>query len=602
MAPTSKRPPRRIAASVMLDPRGVAGVLPTRGGGGRPWDLYRQVPELRSAIEWLANAISRADLYVARRTAKGVERVDDPAAIGVLDDLFGPGSGASQSDLLKRIVTHLEAAGETYLVPISDPQTGPRWVACSTLEIRSTGGCIEVQTDINTWTPATGKALRIWHPDSVQSWRADSPILAVEPVLQTIIALTARATAIGESRLAGSGIFCISDNLSVEMPSSEGSVNPVRSRDVVTALEDAMLEPMQDRGLASAVVPIILVGPKEDLPTQDSFINLASPLDEKAREQLDHYLRRMANSLGLPPEMVLGLGESNHWNAYVIVDQAVTTSIEPRTDTITSALTTGYARPRWRELRIKDADNLFIAADLTDLTVRPDRSEAAGRARQQGLITDEAWALHTGFDQSVLPTGEERKRMILEKVLASDPSAAPWILPELGIHILGYTTGEGGPARAREESAPADPVPALDTPRPSEPRSTDPGEPPRPVMSALGVEETLITAVEAAAIRVLERSGGRLRKAIPRSDRGQYVNTPTLELHTALPVTADIKASILAGAYKPWEETLPHLVPIVATYVEYLIDHRIPHSRELLTEAMVDRLIDLLPAQETACA
>jgi len=607
--PTRKKPLRRIAASALLDPRGVAGVIPVRGEGARPWDLYRQVPELRSGIEWLANAISRADLYVARRTPDGLKKVDGERENLVLDELFG--TGPSQSDMLKRIVTHLEGAGETYLVPYRDPEEGDVWYAASTLEIRTMANRVEVQVDTSEWLPATGEVLRIWYPDPVQGWRADSPVVAMESVLRTIIALTARTTAIGESRLAGNGILPLADTLSVEIPASEGTANPVRSRDVVGALEDAMVAPMTDRGLVSTVVPLIIVGPKEDLPTKDSWINMMSPLDERAVEQLEQYLRRMATSMGIPPEIILGLGESNHWNAYVIIDQAVNVSVEPRTDVITSALTTGYARPRWRKLGV-DGSDLVIAANLTDLTVKPDRSEAAERARAQGLMTDEAWALHVGFDESVIPKGEERRRIILERVLFADPAAAPWILPALGIEVPGYTTTEPPATPLAPRPATTPPVPdgaemlagdAPDAGGPPTPQNSDPGEPERPVTASLSsVEDTVLAAIESAVLRVLERANNRLVKNIPRSERGDLAEVATIDLHTKLPVTADLKAKMLRGAYESWADTMPRLVPLVSSYVEYLIDNQLPHSREFLAETLIDRLPEHMPTEAVRCA
>jgi hypothetical protein len=598
--PMKTRPQRRIVASAMLDPRGVAGVIPVRGEGSRPWDLYRQVPELRSGIEWLANAISRADLYIARRTDQGLEQVDDPRVTEIIDRVFG--SGPSQSDMLKRMVVHLEVAGETYIVPYEDDAGDEVFVSASTLEIRSSGGRIEVQVDTSQWKPATGKALRIWYPDPVQAWRADSAVVAMEPVLRTIIAITSRTTAIGESRLAGNGILPLADTLSVEMPSSEGDANPVRSRDVVSALEDAMVTPMTDRGLVSSVVPLILVGPKEDLPTKDSWINMASPLDEQAADQLEQYLRRMATSLGLPPEIVLGLGESNHWNAYIITDMAVVTSVEPRTDVITSALTTGFLRPTLRQLGYEDWADMQVAADLSDLTIKPDRSEAADRARQQGLMTNEAWARHMGFDESVIPTGEERKQIILERLLIADPTTAPWVLPEIGIEVPGFTTTEPAPQVAQAET-PADSgtVPEIEpaTSDDGRPDETNPGNPGEPVMQAVAsltsVEDTVLAAIESAVLRVLERSNMRLMKNVSRTQRAGLKDVQIIDLHTHIPVTAELKEKMLRGAYDSWSETMPRLVPLVSEYVNYLIDNQLQHSREFLAETLIDRLGDYMP-------
>lgn len=577
-----RRVPRSAisAASQRLTPSPTGPVLTSTGSGSRPWELYRQVPELRSGIEWIANNVSRADLYVARRTPEGLERVEDPEIAGLLDPVLG--STATQGTILKRVFTHLEAAGETFLAPVrGDAGIEYRAVSSSEMQLRASGP--EIAIGPNEYAPTVGPLVRIWYPDPVLSYQAESPIVAMESILLQVISLTARMTAVADSRTAGNGVLGLPDSMTALAPASEGSPNPVRTPDVASSLEEAMLTPMADRGAASAVVPLLLTGTPEEIEAM-RLLHLFSPLDEKAPDQLDQALRRMAISMALPPEIILGLGDTNHWSAATIVEEAISSAIEPRVDTVASALTTSYLRPRLTELRI-DPDELVVAFDLSDLKTRPDRSDQAERARERGLLTDEAWARHVGFDRSDMPTGQERERIILESVLHRDPSTAPWVLPLLGIDVPDTATPAEETATDEEQTAPPPEGEEPDT----VPESTDDRQPPRPATASIAPtdpDDLLVAAVESGVLRVLEYGGNRLYRTIPRGDRASLRDVPRIELHAHLPITEDTKAQMLAGTLDTWESQMPELAPLISSYVTYLLDHQVPHSRELLRDTL----------------
>lgn len=580
--PGRRRIPRATvsAASQRITPSPTGPVLTSTGAGTRPWELYRQVPELRSGIEWIANNVSRADLYVARRTPEGLERVDDPKIAGLLDPVLG--STATQGTILKRIFMHLEAAGETFLAPVQgEAGTEYRAVSSSQLQLRPSG--TEVAVGPSEYKPTTGPLVRIWYPDPVLSYVAESPIVAMETILLQVIALTARMTAIADSRTAGNGILGLPDSLTALAPASEGSANPVRTPDMVSALEEAMLTPMADRGTASAVVPLMLTGSPEEIDAIRR-IDLFSPLDERAPDQLDQALRRMARSMGVHPEIILGLGDTNHWSAATIVEESINSAIEPRVDTVASAFTTSYLRPRLAELRLNPAEYV-VAFDLTDLKTRPDRSDQAERARDRGLLTDEAWARHVGFDRSDMPTGRERERIILEGLLHREPSTAPWVLPLLGIDVPETATStEEATAEEEQTGRPPD----GEEPDPG-PESTDDRQPSRPATASIAPtdpNDLLVAAVESGVLRVLEYGGNRLYRTIPRGDRAGLRDVPRIDLHAHLPITEDTKTQMLAGTLDTWESQMPELAPLISSYVNYLLDHRLPHSRELLRDTL----------------
>ncbi|TXS78689.1 hypothetical protein EAO76_10035 [Streptomyces sp. sk2.1] len=542
-----------------------------RGGGQtRPWELFRMVPELGSALNLIADSTSRADLYVAERTPEGLVRSTDPEVVKLLDPVLG--SSATQGEAIRRLSLLLEVTGEAYLVP-----TEYGYQVANRTEISTVGGTVGVCVDQDEVLQATGDPLRIWYSDPERSWLPYSVVLAMEPILENIAAIQARMLAVSESRAAGNGLVVIPDELNVITPPAGGpetGVNQPVTNDVAGALESAMLTPMGDRGDVSAVVPLLLSGPGEHL-SKIVRIDLSSPLDKDAPAQLELGLRRMAVSLSVPPELVTGLGATNHWSAATIREEAVTTAFEPRVDALADALTHCYLRPQLTKLGL-DPTRYVVAYDLTDLKVRPDRSAQADKAHDAGLLTDEAWARHVGFEVSDMPTGSERTRLLLESVLRRDPKTAVWVLPALGIDV------------EVPESAGAAPS-GVETPEDAETFEESAGTEPleRPVTAGLDPEEALLAAVESAVLRVLERTGNRLVGRAPREMRADLKAVPLTAVHAHLPpMTVDIRDRALKGAFDTWDVHLPWLAPVVRSYVEHLMNSQQPHSQELLREVI----------------
>lgn len=550
------------------------GILPVRGGGqSRAWELFRMVPELGSALNLIADSTSRADFYVAERTPDGLVRSADPDVARLLDPVLG--SSATQGEAIRRLSLLLEVTGEAYLVPTEDG-----YQVANRSEITTVGGTVGVCVDQDEVLQATGDPLRIWYSDPERSWMPYSVVLAMEPILENIAALQARMLAVSESRAAGNGIVAVPDELNVISAPAGGpetGVNQPVTNDVAGALESAMLTPMGDRGDVSAVVPLLLSGPGEHLKGIVR-IDLSSPLDKEAPAHLEMNFRRVSVALSLPPELVTGLGSTNHWSAATIREEAVTTAFEPRVDAFADALTHCYLRPRITEKGL-DPTRHVVAYDLTDLKVRPDRSAQADKAHDGAFLTDEAWARHVGFEVSDIPTGEERRRLLLEMVLRNDPGSASWVLPALGIDVDVPEAAAAPVESISVKSVSAEPETF------EESAGTEPLE--RPVTAGLDPEEALLAAVESAVLRVLERTGNRLVGKAPRELRADLKTIPLTAVHAHLPpMTVDIRDKALQGAFDTWDVHLPWLAPVVRSYVEHLMDSRQPHSQELLREVI----------------
>jgi hypothetical protein len=284
------------------------------------WDYYDAIGELRYASNWLGNALSRATLYVAKTPDQGgqPERVEDDEAQQALYALAGGLAG--QSEMLKAFGIHLTIAGDCYLVGFNDPKTKvQRWVVRSPEEVNAYPGTVIIKIDGTTLTlPEDDVALiRIWRPHPRRSWEADSPTRGVLPVLYELERLTQMVAAQANSRLAGAGLLIIPAEFDFPTPPGypgDADSNPQVSKlqSFVNRLGHAMITPVTDRSDPNSVVPVIVTAPGDQIGNV-KLIQFWTPLDGQAIELRKEAIRRFALGMDMPPEILLGMGGTNHW-------------------------------------------------------------------------------------------------------------------------------------------------------------------------------------------------------------------------------------------------------------------------------------------------
>jgi hypothetical protein len=596
------------------------------------WARFDDTPELRFACAWYTAALSRIRLVVARRGAPGDDPTpveDDHPASPLLDDL---GSQEGQSQLLGASAPHLVVPGIAYLVAvdITDPMTGAvvdrSWKVLPSdfLRIGRTPDGTErweAKDDKGGWAPVDQDTLPIEikrrHPKRPNE--PDSPLRALLGVLRELHLLTAKVEADATSRLAGAGVFMIPSETTMPLTKERpGDPDPFLSE-----FTDAMVTPIRDRGAASAVVPILMRVPGEHLGKSEHF-DFSTGLDEQAIQLREEARRRFAAGMDMPAEVLLGLGDSNHWTAWQIEESAIKLHIAPMAETFCEGLDVGWFQDTLRAattpdpvtgetlITLPDGDkpeDYVVWYDASNLTVRPDRSEDAKDLWDRSAIGDAALLRETGFEATDAPTQEELKRKLLVDILKGAPTLAPIIFPLLGIDVS-FPEEEALPAGPAGAAPPTGEEPDEPAAGPGAPDTQDDPPPPpdgdpvaaaalladEAAIRAAAADGAIIAAADAAVVRALERVGNRVRNLARRTPSAVHAieDTPHEQVHTVLDVStwADFD-SLLAGAWDRLGDTLPRYgvdpTPVVATvdrYTRALLAARVAHEYEAIVEAL----------------
>ncbi|MEU2134413.1 hypothetical protein [Streptomyces sp. NPDC018352] len=574
---------------------------------GQAWDFYRSVSELKSGIRWAANGCSRARLYIGRIDPDGsskptpVDAQDEDLSPDLVAQLLAPleelaGGQLGQSEMLRRLSVHLDIPGESYLVGFDDPTSGERrWLVCSPSEVTSTGGGGTIRVQLPDSQAARIELsldectlIRLWRPDDEYAYLPDSPLNGLQDPLRELQGLTAHVLATVDSRLQGAGLGLISDDVTPASPQQSDGANPIHSDPVTAALIEAASASLRNRDSAAALVPLLLRVPGS---VEDKFkwFSFATELDEQVLPLREAAIKRLAIGLDMPPEVLTGLADTNHWNAWIISDDSIKLHLEPKLGLICDALTSQYFRAAWEALGVPDPENWACWYDTSDLKQRPNRGPEGAEAHARGAISDAAYLRAIGFSPEDMPDAEEQRRRLLMQIATTNPQLAPAALKALGVHLpdIGQAAVTDA-VRAPVEISRA--APAVEVPTRTEP-------PALPIAASAVLDDGWrMACLDLAARRALARAGNWLLSRAGRARRGELSHVPVHQVHMHVSTDQTDLDAILDDAYREFHAATPDQADLHAAvdlYVRRLLLTGIAHERGLLAghlaEAGCDR-------------
>ncbi len=407
------------------------------------FDIYDTEGHLYYAAAYIGNALSRINLVAAKKPEKDSPLarpviIEDGPLADAVNRIESPNGG--QSGLLKKIGQNIFLVGEIWMIPRDYTNAAGEkvqgWEALSVAELQFNGAGMPYKVllpgaPIEMLPPDLLK-IRIWKQHPKFSALADAGPRSCLDQLELIVTLNRAEKAVARSRMAGSGILGIPQELVPPAWQNQGtSGNPMEANPLYQALAEAAIAPLRDESAPSSVMPTLLVGPGDHIKNI-KHIEISRTLDfEQTNAAIESAIDQIAATLELPKEILLGIGgETTHWTAWAVREDTFQGHIQPLVELICEALTRTYLKQALAKLDqstldqvlaeagVNSVDDIIVWYDASQLIIRPDKGDKALAVHDRFAISDEALRRETGFAESDAPDDEEKaKRVGLKMVL-----------------------------------------------------------------------------------------------------------------------------------------------------------------------------------------
>ena len=457
------------AAAPVASPR-TELIRNTDGWQEEVWGYHDTLGEFRYATDWEAKRLSRVRLYAAKLEPDADEPVRAKAGTGVDLMTAFAGGPAGQAQIMSGLATQLRVPGEGYLI-VENVGGIEQWSVRSIDEVRVARQRYEVIDETspqsgNNWRPLAQDSMapiRVWRPNKRWHHLADSPTRAARSTMRELELVNRHIIAQYLSRLASAGVVLFPNE--VTFPAKEEFAD-APDPFVAEWIENAA-EAIRTPGTAAGVVPMPIKVPAEFVD-KIKHLDFTLKIDEKIIEKRDSAIKRLASQLNVPAEVLLGMGDLNHWNAWISDETSLKVDVAPDAELICQAITTGYLQPRLKASGVEDWAQWVVWYDMSELTLRPDRSDDAFAAYDRLEISGAALRRETGFNEADAPNDEELKNQALKVIIKTLPSGAGSALSTLigqrvEIRPVAAQAPGAPPPRQQEEAAPAEDRAAPDT-------------------------------------------------------------------------------------------------------------------------------------------
>lgn len=415
---------------------------------GREWqpDAYYytdEVGEVGYVHNLAANTFAACNLRLKQRNRQTdeLEDCEDPRALRVDKAFVGPRGG--RTELMRRAALNKRIAGEVYLLGTPEDHedgstkagnqgTGLLWEFVS---------CRELVTDVQgqTWRNVDGTfsgrqlvdrkttfIARWWTSSPEFSALPDTAMKRAIPACRKMVMLNGVIEAAIKSRLSAD-IMAVPDGMTFAGQSEDPNADADPDGDIdpfVETLFEHLTAPVEDRASAASLVPLVVRGTPADIEALKmmgighDLVAWAMPLYEKVLESIGH-------TLDIPPEMLKGKGELNHWTGYSVDDQFVSKHVIPEGEDFAEWATTSYLRPMlvaFEGLTEEEAEDFVWEFDPSDIQTNADAGTTAITLHREGLLGGVATVTANGFTEADMPTPEEQAIRLLRDLIMQDPT------------------------------------------------------------------------------------------------------------------------------------------------------------------------------------
>lgn len=405
-------------------------------GGGPAW----------YASQFYARMLAPLRLVAMEKNEDGdLVETENEVAIQQLERIQDPGGG--RANLLSTYGRLMFLAGESILFVSLDSDSNEQWEMLSHKELtvedrsyrRSAGpGLPSVEYTRPTGSSTSlrkgeGIAYRLWRRHPQWSALADSPMRSALDDLEEHTMLTRAVRARSRSRTAGKGVWLLDDRVSKAPLEPAPDEDP--QEDVFLAnLIQALTASMANEGVASEAVPMLVRVPVPDgmkISDMSHFLSFTDPneLYQEAGLRMET-IRRIAIDLDMPPEVLTGTADLNHWSAWLVDENTWKGHGEPVANQLVDDLSSSYYRPTLKKLGVENWPDHYIGYDESGVVNHPDRSKDAKDLHDRLAISDDALRDANNFteDDAIQEEDEWNRRV---GILIRDGSLAVYGIPSI---------------------------------------------------------------------------------------------------------------------------------------------------------------------------
>lgn len=372
------------------------------------WDSFDAVGEVKQALNFMANALRKVRLFVAERPPDDPDGDPVPSDNGQANDALDrlrSGLG-DHGEILAGFALNLNVAGECYLLGQKDADGQEEFTVRSTSEFSlENNKAVLLDPDDHSKKRRIDSDsfwARIWLQHPRFRDKADSPLHGVLSTCEQMLILERAIRVARRNRAIMRGILGLPSEgtMGPQDPTQEGDE---RKDPFMKAFEEHITAAILDENSMAAASPVILRMAGEHLD-KVKLHQFEDKIEGMLDEQKDN-IQRLGQGLNIPPEVITGIADANHWTGWLVRDETWSAHFEPLTIQILTALTSAFLRPAFDDPT--EAAKYFIWYDPSRLIVRPERGKDADDAFDRGAINWDAYRKAKGFDDDDAPTPEQ---------------------------------------------------------------------------------------------------------------------------------------------------------------------------------------------------
>lgn len=402
------------------------------------------IGELHYASNFYARMLQRLRIFPAMRdSADNVVPIEDGLPVDLLNRIQDPGGG--RTAILGMYGRLMFTTGEGYLFGRGIGEKRERWSFVWREELRfdDAGEVTHVlapnipyeqyelsdNSAYEELPEGSAIAYRMWTPSPRFSYWPNSPMQSVLEEAEELLVLSRSVLATATSRLVRAPLLVIPEEIAPTPVNPSGDEDPLNDpflRQFVAHLEVAI----EDPAAAGSLAPYVLYGGAEWIDKIKPIFLHNTDTDYLERDLRTECIRRIARGLDLPPEVIEGMSDANHWAAWWISDDMWRSHGAPIAEQFCDDLSEAYLRPALEEAEYEGWENVVVAYDASAVVVNPDRSKDADQAFDRGAIGYSAYRTAKNFKPGDAQTEEEHTEWLAVKKVAVGPDGKP--VPDSG--------------------------------------------------------------------------------------------------------------------------------------------------------------------------